>query len=357
MIKLNCPIVPNVKKYISLIEKINENGWYTNFGPMHEELTNRLSSYLGVQNLLLVSNGTLALQIAYETLGVRRAITTPYSFVATASTLAWQNKEILYSDVDENNGNISFEKTLCLLNENENYDSVVATHVFGNPCEVNKFNLINKKINIIYDAAHAFGVKIDGESVLNYGDASTISFHATKVFHTIEGGGIVFKKKEHFDEAKRMINFGIELDKGIKSIGINAKLNEYQAAAGLVFLDDLDEILERRVELFELYRRCLYDIIDMPKWLDQASLNGAYMPIFCKNENELISMMNNLEKKGIQTRRYFYPSLNNVIKANQDSNTMVSDALAKRSLCLPLHYYMTKEEVLVVVDAVKSSLS
>lgn len=145
MIKLNCPIVPNVKKYISLIEKINENGWYTNFGPMHEELTNRLSSYLGVQNLLLVSNGTLALQIAYETLGVRRAITTPYSFVATASALAWQNKEILYSDVDENNGNISFEKTLCLLNENENYDSVVATHVFGNPCEVNKFNLINKK--------------------------------------------------------------------------------------------------------------------------------------------------------------------------------------------------------------------
>ncbi|EJC4696590.1 DegT/DnrJ/EryC1/StrS family aminotransferase, partial [Salmonella enterica] len=129
----------------------------------------------------------------------------------------------------------------------------------------------------------AFGVKIDGESVLNYGDASTISFHATKVFHTIEGGGIVFKKKEHFDEAKRMINFGIELDKGIKSIGINAKLNEYQAAAGLVFLDDIDEILERRVELFELYRRCLYNIIDMPKWLDQASLNGAYMPIFCKN--------------------------------------------------------------------------
>ncbi|MEB7575335.1 DegT/DnrJ/EryC1/StrS family aminotransferase [Citrobacter portucalensis] len=356
MIKLNCPIVPDISKYTSLIEKINENGWYTNFGPMHEELTERLSLYLGVDNLLLVSNGTLALQVAYETLGVKRAITTPYSFVATASTLAWQKKDIIYADIQKETGNICFDNVQNILNEKNDYDSVVATHVFGNPCEVDKFIDLDKKVNVIYDAAHAFGVKNKGKSILSYGDASTISFHATKVFHTIEGGAIVFKTKAHFEEAKRLINFGIELDKGIQSVGINAKLNEYQAAAGLVLMDNIGEIIDKRVSLFELYRESLDDVIAMPKWLEGSTYNGAYMPIFCNSEEQLILLMEKLGACGIQTRRYFYPSLNNVIKANDTSCTSNSDDLARRSLCLPLHYYMTNKDVLTVTENIKKVL-
>ncbi|WP_255252969.1 DegT/DnrJ/EryC1/StrS aminotransferase family protein, partial [Citrobacter freundii] len=348
--------VPDIAKYTSLIEKVNKNGWYTNFGPMHEELTEKLSSYLGVDNLLLVSNGTLALQVAYETLGVKKAITTPYSFVATASTLAWQKKDIIYADVHKDSGNICFDNVQEILRDRPDYDSVVATHVFGNPCEVDKFIDIEQKTNVIYDAAHAFGVKASGKSILSYGDASTISFHATKVFHTVEGGGIVFKTKAHFEEAKRLINFGIELDKGIQSVGINAKLNEYQAAAGLVLMDNIDLIIEKRVSLFELYRESLSDVISFPNWSENATYNGAYMPVFCDSEEQLIHLMQSLEACGIQTRRYFYPSLNAVVKASEISNTTNSNELAKRSLCLPLHYYMTNKDVLTVTESIKNAL-
>lgn len=352
MIKLNSPIIPDVSKYLALVEKINANGWYTNFGPMHEELSERLSEYLGVDNLLLVSNGTLALQVAYETLGVKKAITTPYSFVATASTLAWQKKDIIYGDVNEYDGNINPESIQELLIQHPDYETVVATHVFGNPCQVENIEGLNKKI--IYDAAHAFGVKVNGNSILNYGDASTISFHATKIFHTVEGGAVVFKKRSHYEDAKKIINFGIELDKGIQSIGINAKLNEYQAAVGLVLLDTIDEILEKRIELFCYYRELLTDIVDMPAWKLDASYNGAYMPIFCSDESELIGLSRYLDDDGIQNRRYFYPSLHTVVASSAVSKTINSDALSKRSLCLPLHYYMTKNDVLTVVDSIKN---
>lgn len=352
MIKLNSPLIPDIKKYSKLIEKINNNGWYTNFGPMHEELTQRLSEYLGVDNLLLVSNGTLALQVAYETLCVKKAITTPYSFVATASTLSWQKKELIYGDVNKSDGNISVESIKDLILQKPEYETIVATHVFGNPCEVDGLKKLNKKI--IYDAAHAFGVNVNGRSVLSYGDASTISFHATKIFHTVEGGAIVFKNRTDYDKAKRIINFGIELDKGIQSIGINAKLNEYQAAVGLVLLDSVDQVIEKRASLFEYYRELLTGVVDMPRWLNGASCNGAYMPIFCNNQSELTNLSRHLELKGIQTRRYFYPSLNSVIPASEVSNTSNSDDLATRSLCLPLHYYMEKSDVLYVVNIVKN---
>ena len=199
-IKLNQPIKPNIEKLTQYLAEVNDSGWYTNFGPLHQQLTKKLEAYLGVENLLLVANGTLALQVAYKTLNVKSALTTPFSFVATASSLIWQGIETSFSDIDKNTYNLCPKKAEEALTLNSNINAIVATHVYGNPCNVKAFDELSrqKNVKVIYDAAHAFAIKVNDKSILNYGDASTLSFHATKVFHTVEGGAIVFKNKADF---------------------------------------------------------------------------------------------------------------------------------------------------------------
>ncbi len=358
MIALNRPIQPNLKKLTQYLDQVHELGWYTNFGPLHQQLTERLEEYLKVENLLLVSNGTLAIQVACKAMNVDNALTTPFSFVATTSSLLWQSIDVGFCDIDPNSLNLSPSTITAALQKSNNYDAIVATHVYGNPCDVKSIEQISNQYNkkVIYDAAHAFGVNIGDKSVLSFGDASTLSFHATKVFHTVEGGAIVFKNRDDFDFAKKLINFGIESDGSLGTPGINAKLNEYQSAVGLTLLDDIDNVLEHRIALFEWYRAELNGVLEMPVWHTEANFNGAYMPVICDSEEQLKGIMEHLSLRGIQSRKYFSPSLDLAYPYCESDGCEVSQQCANRMLCLPLHFFMTKDDVKTVANEIREFL-
>ncbi|MBB1290170.1 DegT/DnrJ/EryC1/StrS family aminotransferase [Pseudoalteromonas sp. SR43-6] len=358
MIALNKPLQPNLARLTEYLSQVNDRGWYTNFGPLHEKLTLRLESYLGIKNLLLVSNGTLAIQVACKALGVNSAITTPFSFVATTSSLLWQGIETVFSDIDAKSYNLCPKALDKALTQDNHYDGIVATHVYGNPCDVESLAKVAKKHNkkIVYDAAHAFGVKVAGESVLNFGDASTLSFHATKVFHTVEGGAIVFKHKADFETAKQLINFGIQAGGTLGEPGINAKLNEYQCAVGLTLLDQMDEVLKNRATLFDLYRNELNNLVVLPSWHPEASLNGAYMPIYIECPIKQSAVLDGLAKNNIQSRRYFTPSLDTAYPQLKSYGCNNSQQLAGGVICLPLHNFMTKSDVITITSIIKDLL-
>lgn len=358
-IYLNQPIKPNMEKLTQYLTQVNESGWYTNLGPLHKQLTKRLEEYLGVKNLLLVSNGTLALQVAYKTLGVTNALTTPFTFVATASSLIWQGIETSFSDVDKETYNLCPQKAQHALDENSEIDTIVATHVYGNPCDVGEFDSLVKKTKtkLIYDAAHAFGVNVGDKSILDFGDASTLSFHATKVFHTVEGGAIVFKRQADFERAKRLINFGLDEKGNITEAGINAKLNEYQCAVGLTILDDIESVLVYRANLFNAYRKRLEGVVEMPMWHDKASYNGSYMPIKLKNTKFVDVVEHVLNQNNIQSRRYFSESLDIFFKGSKNDGCENSKKTSQCILCLPLHYYMTIHDVMRVSEIIINVLS
>jgi len=357
-ISLNKPLSPDLKRLTEHLERINSSGWYTNFGPLHQQLTAHLEEYLGVENLLLVSNGTLALQVAYKTLGVTNALTTPFSFVATTSSLLWQGIETSFCDIDKNSYNLCPEEASNVLSINPEINGIVATHVFGNPCDVDAFSTIaaEKNVKVIYDAAHAFGVKVGNESVLNFGDASILSFHATKIFHTVEGGAIVFKHKADFERAKRLINFGIDENGHIVEAGINAKLNEYQCAVGLTILDQIDNVIKYRSELFEAYCEGLKGVVELPEWHGKANFNGAYMPINLYSEENVKKVMQALNENNIQCRRYFSPSLEQAFTEQVNYGTANSTDISSGILCLPLHFYITLDDVETVVNIVRKAL-
>tara|TARA_R110000772_G_scaffold30725_5_gene76261 strand:+ start:8597 stop:9673 length:1077 start_codon:yes stop_codon:yes gene_type:complete len=358
MIALNKPLTPDLKKLTAYLAQVNESGWYTNFGPLHEQLTKRLEDYLGVKNLLLVSNGTLAIQVACKALNINSAITTPFSFVATTSSLLWQSIHTAFSDIDINSYNLCPVSLDIALAQDNNYDGIVATHVYGNPCDVHGIADVANKHNkkVVYDAAHAFDVKIAEQSVLNYGDASTLSFHATKVFHTVEGGAIIFKNKSDFEKAKQLINFGIQADGMLGEPGINAKLNEYQCAVGLTLLDDVESVIKHRAALFNTYTDELKDVVKLPLWHPQASLNGAYMPIYIACEQKQQDIMQALAKSNIQCRRYFTPSLDLAYSQQKSFGCANSQKIAGGVICLPLHNFMSVEDVLSVTYVIKEIL-
>lgn len=352
---LNKPFEPDFKRLIKYLEQVNSSGWYTNFGPLHHKLTERLERHLDVKNLLLVSNGTLALQVVYKTLNITNALTTPFSFVATTSSLLWQGIETSFCDIDRQTYNLCPKEVLSSLAKNENINGVVATHVFGNPCDVNAFTKIaeEKNVKIIYDAAHAFNTKIGNESVLSFGDASILSFHATKVFHTVEGGAIIFKHRADFERAKRLISFGINELGDIAEVGINSKLNEYQCAVGLTILDEIDCVIKHRSELFKAYREGLNNVVELPNWHDMATFNGAYMPINLHNEINVQKVIKALDDNNIQSRRYFTPSLEQVFTEQVSFGTKNSSEIALGILCLPLHFYMSFSDVDKVIRTIK----
>jgi len=356
-ILLNKPVAPRLKVLNKYLEIINKTGWYSNFGPLHAKLTNRLEEFLGIDNLLLVSNGTLALHVMYRTLGIKNAICTPFSYSATASSLYWEKIPFSFVDIDSKSLNLCPELALKKIQSNKNIDAVVATHVYGNPCDVDAFDNLKKKHNlkIIYDGAHAFNIKLADKSILNFGDASSLSFHATKLFHTIEGGAVIFKSKEHFNQAKSMINFGLEPDKEQNKLGINAKLNEYQCAVGLTLLDEIDLILEKRIKLFNLYKQNLQGYIDLPFWNIKANENGAYFPVIFQSEVEKKSAMRAFADSNIPCREYFSPSLN-VIYKNEDS-CPISESTSSRILCLPMHFYLTNKEINSICKVLLESIA
>jgi len=361
MIPVTKPYLPSREKLDKYIDGIYERNWLTNNGPLVQELTDLLQQYLGVENLLLVANGTLALQIAYHALGINHpvngkpaeAITTPFTFIATASSLKWGGVEPVFADIDQ--------KTWCLDPNNieaaitSSTRSIVPVHVFGNVCNVEAIDAIAQKhsLKVIYDASHGFGVKYKGESLLKHGDAATLSFHATKLFHTVEGGAIVFKHREDLERAKKMINFGITGPGTIETLGINAKMNEFQAAMGLCVLDEIEGNLNARSTLWTYYERELKSIVELQNRNKAISYNYAYFPAVFKTEIQATAVSNVLKEKGVLVRRYFYPSLESVAIFGTQHECPVSSDLASRILCLPLYYSLTHSAQVRLLKIIK----
>ena len=337
MIPVTKPHLPEIGRYIRYIERCYENNQLTNNGPLAQELKARLEEYLGVQNLLLVANGTLALQIAYKALGVSgKAITTPFTFVATSSSLKWEGIEPVYADIDAQSLDLCPEKVLEAIDPE--VTALVPVHVYGNPCDVEAFDEIAKEhdLKVIYDAAHAFGVRLNGRSILQWGDAATLSFHATKVFHTVEGGAIVFKKREDYERACRLINFGYDSGEVVDE-GINAKMSEFHAAMGLCMLDEIDTVLQKREEVHRRYYEALESLYEMPVWKEGATRNYAYFPVLFPSEDALLKTQERLNEAGIFPRRYFYPSLDTRGYDLSDGENPISRDRASRVLCLPMY--------------------
>jgi dTDP-4-amino-4,6-dideoxygalactose transaminase len=359
-IPLNKPYLPHFSKYKKYLGKMYDNVWLTNNGPLLKELTSRLENHLGVKNLLLTSSGTMALQIAYKALKLSgNVVTTPYSFVATSSSIDWLGLGLNFADIDAKSYNLCPNNATKAINKDTS--AIVPVHVYGNPCDVESFErLANaKNVKIIYDAAHAFGVKINGRSILTYGDASILSLHATKLFHSIEGGAIVFNNEEDLKCASQMINFGINYSDGeINTAGVNGKMSEAHAAMGLAMLDDIDEILERRLEHYQLYKRLLSNDITLPLWHSDASQNAAYFPVTFESESQCSRIFNELEKNNIQSRRYFSPSLNSVKHLTKGIAMPCpnSEDIATRTLCLPLFVELRKNEIAKICRVINSSL-
>lgn len=358
MIPVTKPYIPNQKKYFANIKRVNDSAWLTNFGPLHQELTAKLEDYLGVKNLLLVSNGTLALQVAYQTFNMKGAVlTTPFSFIASSSTLVWERLQPQYIDISRKN--LALDTDLLPKMPAKNTAGILAVHVYGNPADTTKLDSYGAKNNlkVIYDGAHAFGIKRKGKSILTAGDATTLSLHATKVFHTVEGGAIIFKRKEDFNIAKEIINFGLNNAKDIVRLGTNSKLSEYHAAAGLAVFDDLDYILQKRAELFDRYNENLKNDFRIPDWDKHTSKNGAYAPIIFDSEKQLLKSMTFLSEKGIQTRRYFYPSLNEIKAISKNAaKCPVSEDVARKVLCIPMYTELSKAEQNKVITTLKKSM-
>lgn len=351
--------LPKKDKYIKYVEKIFNYGWLTNNGPLVRELEEKLKSYLGVEHLLLVANGTLALQIAYKALNLKGdVLTTPFSFVATTSSLVWEGLNPIFVDINKETLCMDTDKMeICIT---KNTSAIVPVHVFGNIADVEKIEKIAKKndLKIIFDAAHAFDVKFKNNSALNFGDISILSFHSTKIFHTIEGGALIFKDKEIYDRAKLLINFGIEGPDKISGLGINCKMNEFEAAMGLCVLEDFDCIKQKRKEVYNYYIELFNGSKDLSfqKKNKYSSLNYSYFPIILKSEKILLKVKGELESNNIKARRYFYPSLDTLKYLNKKQKMPISDDISKRILCLPLYESLEKEMVKKIVDIVLRNL-
>lgn len=339
MINVTKTILPSRQKLDQYIDRLYETGWITNHGELLQQLEEKLKERLGVENLLLVSNGTLALQIMYRSLGLKgKVITSPFSFVATTSSLMWEGLQPVFADIDPKTFNISPELVADLIDKETS--AVLPVHVYGNACETDELENIckEKNIKLIYDAAHAFDVKSDDGNILNSGDASILSFHATKIFHTIEGGAIIFKKKEHYEKARLLINFGISGYDKVDTLGINCKMNEFQAAMGLALLEQFDDFQAKRKDVWMYYHEKLYDIagILFPERNQRYTNNYAYFPVVVNSESVLLGIKDELNKEDIYPRRYFYPSLNELNYLDSSSKCPVSEDISRRVLCLPL---------------------
>jgi dTDP-4-amino-4,6-dideoxygalactose transaminase len=354
MINVTKTYLPNKEKYKKYIDEIYENGWLTNNGPLVQRLEKRLAEHLGVKNIVLVSNGTVALEIAYRTLDIKGfAITTPFSFVATTSSLVTNNILPIFADIDENSFNLNPKNIEKLITPNTS--AIVPVHVFGNACEVEEIGKIANKHNlkVIYDAAHAFDVKYKNKNILSYGDISTLSFHATKLFHTIEGGALIINDDELVQKARYLINFGIKNAEVIPHLGTNAKMNEFEAAMGLCVLDDIEEIKEKRKIVIENYKNELQGLVQFQEQNENATENYSYFPIVFKNEEQLLKVQKALNEKQIFPRRYFYPSLDTLNYIEPKQECKISRDIGKRILCLPIYAELEKNVQNKIIKIIK----
>lgn len=338
MINVTKSYLGNKNKFKAYVDRIYNTGWLTNHGPLVTALEQRLKDYLGVRNIILTNNGTIALQIAYRALGITgSAITTPFSFVATTSSLQWEGIKPIFADIDPATWNL--DPSQIERHIEPDTTAIVATHVFGNPCDVERIEQVARQHNlkVVYDGAHAFGSLYKGRSVYNWGDISTLSFHATKLFHTIEGGAIVTNDDALAERVRLLCNFGIVDTDQIEGIGINAKLNEFSAAMGMCVLDDIELILECRAEIGQRYARRLGDHFDLQQPQPESQGNFSYFPVALADEQQLLRSRAQLNESGINPRRYFYPSLDTLEFLQPQAPQPRSRALSRKVLCLPIY--------------------
>lgn len=349
------PDLPDLDDFVKELQQIWESGWLTNMGTFHKSLEEELKAYLGVKYISLFCNGTIALMTALKALNIQgEVITTPYSFVATAHSIVWNGLKPVFVDVLPENGNLDPDKIEQAITKNTS--AIMPVHVYGNPCEVERIQEIADKqgLKVIYDAAHAFGVKKDDVSILNYGDLSILSFHATKVFNTIEGGAIISDTAEMKLKIDRLKNFGFVNEEVVEGIGINGKMNELQAAWGILNLKNIKKSLAKRKEIFEYYTNKIKNIegfrIIIPQ--EKVKSNYSYLPCIIDDNYKLSrnDLYDKLRNEGIYARKYFYPLISefpNYKELETAKPWCLTNAyeLSNKILCLPISTNLTVQDL------------
>lgn len=374
LLTVTSPLLPSLEEFIPYLQEIWDRKWITNNGTFHQQLEKELAAYLGVEYLSLFTNGTLPLITAFQALGIREGevITTPYSFVATSHSIWWNGLKPVFVDIEEETCGIDPSKIEAAITPNT--VAIMPVHCYGKPCKTAEIDAIAKKHNlkVIYDAAHAFGVSENGSSVLNAGDISTLSFHATKVYNTIEGGALICHSAEMKYHVDNLKNFGFRGETTVVAPGINSKMDEMRAAYGLLNLRQVDAAIEARKQVAKQYVEALQDVkgikIFQPMVDSFASnlspltfnLNYSYFPIFVDEEQYGISrdaLYEKMKANNVLGRRYFYPLITdfdpykNIPSANP-ANLPVANKIANHVICMPMHHALSEEDVKRVIDCI-----
>ena len=363
IITVTSPLLPNLDEFTDSLKEIWESKWITNNGQFHQKLEAALAEYLKVPYISLFTNGTLPLLTALQALRITgEVITTPYSFVATTHALWWNGIKPVFVDIDPSTGNIDPQKIEAAITPRTT--AILPVHVYGKPCDTEAIQAIADKygLKVIYDAAHAFGVEVNGESLLNAGDMSTLSFHATKVFNTIEGGAMVMhdeKTKQRIDYLK---NFGFANEIEVVGPGINSKMDEVRSAYGLLNLKQVDAAIAARQKVAVAYREALRNVDGISFWDDMPGVrhNYSYFPIFVDAEkygmtrDELYMKM---KDQGIWGRRYFYPLISEFstyrgLESSRPENLPNAHMMADTVICLPMHHALREEEINRIIDCI-----
>jgi dTDP-4-amino-4,6-dideoxygalactose transaminase len=363
MITVTKADLPSIEKYSEYLKKIWENHWLTNDGELVQLLGTKLEKFLRVKNLVLLSNGTLALQLTLRALAIKgEVITTPFTFATTTNVLLWEGLTPVFADIDPQTYNIDPNKIEQQITNKTS--AILAVHVYGNPCYVKQLQEIADKHNLklIYDAAHAFGVTYEDQPIACYGDASVLSFHATKAFNTIEGGAVIAKDLQVTDTIKLMRNHGIKSETEVVLPGINAKMNEFQAAMGLCNLEYVEEAIETRKSLYAHYVEQLSDLALRFQKVIASKHNYSYMPVLFQSRVQRDSVYERLSRKGIKPRKYFYPLTVNFDYFKRAGVDLVkkyalvdADMVADRILCLPLYPALKNVDVDAITDLVRET--
>jgi dTDP-4-amino-4,6-dideoxygalactose transaminase len=357
MIPVTKTFLPAMDEYTQILERAWKKEWITNRGELVQELEEKLKSYLGIKNIIITNNGTVPLQIGIKALALTgEIITTPFSYVATTASIVWENCVPVFVDIDADYLTIDESKIRAAITPNTS--AILATHVFGNPCNIEVIESIAKEFNlkVIYDAAHCFGVKYNGQSVFNYGHISTCSFHATKVFHTGEGGAMITNDNDLQHKLFYHHNFGHNGPLDFFGLGINAKISELQAAMGLAVYEHIDEIFTERKRVCEQYDVELdFSQLQKIKIRTNTEWNYSYYPVIFPSEEKMLKVLLTLNQHEIVPRRYFYPSLN-TIEYTKGMNMPISESISKRILCLPLYTSLHSNDVSKIVQIINAEM-
>ena len=348
------PYLPNKKKLFLKINNIYKSKIFTNYGKNVRELEIKLQNRFKVKNVIAIANGTLALQIAIRALEIKgEIITSPFSYAATTSSIIWQGSKPIFADIDPKSFNLSIDKIKSSISHKTK--AILPVHVFGNPNNVEEIKKISTKFNlkVIYDASHCFDINYKGKSVFNYGDCSVVSFHATKIFHTIEGGAIFTNNNKLAQKIRSIINFGYYNNK-IIDVGINGKMNEFEASVGLLHLNDMKKIHLDRKKIYNSYLKKLDKRYFFQSRNIYSTNNYSYFPILFESEKKLIKALKVLKSFNIYPRRYFYPSLNTVKAFNNITICPNSEIVSKKILCLPIFYGLKNLTQLKIIKILNS---